>query len=92
MLKECTIGAMLPDHEEDLAAAVKTYQSFGTRRGAYADLEKEHGVVALDIMPLYDHLHMTLPASVPASPIIMDVIPAVSSDYESDVSSDSSEF
>lgn len=72
MIKECTIKALLPDHQGDVASAVKTYRSFGTRRGKYADLEEQHGAVAMTIMPLYDDL----------------VIPAISSDYESD----SSEF
>lgn len=52
MIADIGIDNLLPDFKGDLDDAVDLYRSFGTTRGSYRDLEKEHGAVALDVEPL----------------------------------------
>ena len=53
MLRECGVEACLPGLEGGLQEGVRVYQSFGTMSGAtYADLEGEHGAIAIDVAPL----------------------------------------
>ena len=52
MIADIGIHNLLPDFKGELDDAVDLYRSFGTRRGSYRDLEKEHGAVALDVEPL----------------------------------------
>ena len=54
-------------------AAVQVYKSFGTTRGSYAELEKEHGAVAIDIEPVE-----------PSMARFDEVISAISTSYETD--------
>lgn len=53
MLCECGVKACLPDFLGSLQEAVQIYQSFGTMSGAtYAELEREFGVIAIEVVPL----------------------------------------
>lgn len=52
MLQEVGIHACLPGFDGDLRAATQLYRSFGSSAGSYADLEREHGVAAVDVVPV----------------------------------------
>jgi ASC-1-like (ASCH) protein len=53
MLRECGVEACLPGLKGGLQEGVRIYQSFGTMSGAtYAELESEHGAIAIDVAPL----------------------------------------
>jgi ASC-1-like (ASCH) protein len=53
MLGECGVESCLPGLEGRLHEGVRIYRSFGTFCGAtYAELEAEHGAIAIDVAPL----------------------------------------
>lgn len=52
MIEDVGICKLLPDHKSDLEDAVRVYRAFHTTRGSYAELEEQHGAVAIDIEPL----------------------------------------
>ena len=53
MLRECGVEACLPGLKGGLQEGIRVYQSFGTFSGAtYADIEGEHGAIAIDVAPL----------------------------------------
>ena len=73
MIEDVGIKNLLPDHAGNIDAAVRVYKSFGTTRGSYAELEKEYGAVAIDIEPVE-----------PCTTDLDEVIPAISTSYETD--------
>ena len=54
MIEDVGIDSLLPGFDGDLETAVQIYKEFGTTRGKYADLEKKHGAVAIDVEPIDD--------------------------------------
>ena len=53
MLRECGVESCLPGLEGGLHEGVRLYRSFGTfDSNTYADLEAEHGAIAIDVAPL----------------------------------------
>lgn len=51
MLDDCGLQACLPG-VASVEAGVRLYRSFASTAGSYADLEREHGVVGLDVVPV----------------------------------------
>lgn len=52
MLEAVGVDACLPGFTGSVQAAVRLYHGFGSSAGSYADLERTHGVVAVDVQPL----------------------------------------
>lgn len=52
MIEDIGIDQLLPGFSGSVDSAVELYQSFGTTRGSFGDLEAAHGAVAIDIVPL----------------------------------------
>lgn len=52
MIEDVGIYNLLPDHKSGIEDAVRVYRAFHTTRGSYAELEEQHGAVAIDIEPL----------------------------------------
>ena len=52
MIEDVVIYNLLPDHKSGIEDAVRVYRAFHTTRGSYAELEEQHGAVAIDIEPL----------------------------------------
>lgn len=71
MVDDVGVPALLPDHVGDTESAVELYKSFCTTRGSYAELEQEHGAVALDVEPLVRR-SITPPATPLAKKMKMD--------------------
>ena len=55
MLKDIGVQNLLPDAELSISNAAELYRTFGNRRGSYRELERQNGVVALQIHPLVTH-------------------------------------
>ena len=54
MLTEVGVSACLPECDGGVDEAVRIYHQFASSAGEYADLERQHGVVAVDIVPIYE--------------------------------------
>ena len=48
------MSACLPECDGGVDEAVRIYHQFASSAGDYADLERQHGVVAVDIVPIYE--------------------------------------